>query len=261
MRYQAIANHWNGACFSPDGEEFCDFAALYEAVEAAVDLIDIYETDADGNYTDVDLEWEIFAVDDDGNRSDEPVKTIHVESPAGKRAQEECEIVASQEDEYTTSFVGVNKDGELVKWSVNGGSRGAHDRMDGSGRWIETYDMPEEIEPLEWLRLAVEYGCDDADALTEPDAIDLGDLKSDADTDEVHWLDAAGGLWTLPVYSIDLGRGKRLAWSDTDEAGVEDVALIDSDEWPGFAESIADGLGEVVDVEQGEHYTRHAVQY
>ena len=185
----------------------------------------------------------------------------HTGFAAAEAGDDECEIVAQQEGEFSTSYVGVNEDGELVKWSRNGGSRGAHDRMDGNrGEWHETYDVPDVIEPLEWLRLAVEYGCDDVDSLMV-DAIDLGDLESDAESDEAHWLDAAEQCWSLPVYSIDIGGGKRLAWSDTDEAGIDDVTLIDSGDWDGFAESIAAELGEVVDVEAGEHYTNHGVQY
>ncbi len=79
--------------------------------------------------------------------------------------------------------------------------------------------------------------------------------------DEAHWLDAAEQCWALPVYAIDLGDGKLLTWSDTDEAGIDDVDVIDSDDWDTRAEDLADELGEVVDLETGEHYTRHGVQF
>ena len=260
-KYQAIANHWNGACYSSDGEQFADYDTLADAIEAAESLVDLYVTDADGAPCDIDLQWEIYEVGEDGELADSPIETIRVQHSVGEDAQSECEIVAQQEGEFSTNYVGTNEDGALVKWTRNGGSRGAHDRMDGNrGEWHEIYDAPEVIEPLEWLRLAVEYGCDDVDSLMV-EAIDLGDLESDADTDEAHWLDASEAVFALPVYSIDLGHGKRLAWSDTDEAGIEDVTLIDSGDWDGFAESIAAELGEVVDVEAGEHYTNHGVQY
>jgi len=259
--YEAIANHWNGACYSSDGEQFTAYDTLQAAIDAADQLDSVYNTDADGEPCDVDLQWEIYEVDEDCERGDFPVQIIRIQSSVGEAAQDACEIVAQHEDEFSTSYVGTDEDGRLVKWSRNGGSRGAHDRMDGNrGEWHETYEVPEQIDQLEWLRLAVKYGCDDIDSLTV-DAIDLSYLESDADTDEAHWLDAAEQCWTLPVYSIDLVHGKRLAWSDTDEAGITDVALIDEAEWDGFAESLAESLGEVVDVEAGEHYTNHGVQY
>ncbi len=51
-----------------------------------------------------------------------------------------------------------------------------------------------------------------------------------------------------------------LVWSHTDEGGIDDIALIAKSCWTDFAETIASSLGEVVDVEIGEHYSSHGVQ-
>lgn len=250
--YKAIAAHWNGACYSSDGEEFTDYDTLEAAIEAAEALVEFYDTDADGEPCDVDLEWHIY--DEDDNL----VKAITVDSQAAEREQDSCEVIASEEREYVTEYVGVNEDGKLVKWVRNGGSRGAHQGDQNRG-CRDTASTPEEIDAIEWLKLAVDFGLDDASDL--PDCIDVEELQNDADSDQSHYLDAAGQCWSLPVYSIDLGRGKRLAWSNTDEAGVDDIAIIDHEDWAGFAESIAESIGDVVDIESGEHFTAHGVQY
>lgn len=247
---RAIAKHWNGASYSSDGEDWCEFDSLEDAKAAAEALVDTYSIDADGEQADIDLEWEIY----DG---EELVETISVQSTAGERAQDECEIVSQQEDEYTTNYIGV-RDGDLVAWSRNGGSCGAHDRMTNRG-WVERYDVPEEVEPIEWIKRGLEYGAEIGDLISAGD-IDLSDWEYEAESSEAHWLDNAGQCWTLPVYAVDIGDGKMLTWSDTD-AGIDDVGVIDSGDWESRAEDIAAGLGEVVDIETGEHYTTQGVQY
>ncbi len=260
MKYQAIASHWNGACYSTDGEEYADFESLNEAKAAADGLAEMYNTDPEGEPCDVDIQWEIYEVDEDGEQG-EMVEMTKVSHSVGKAAQDACEIIAKRENEYSTDYVGTNADDELVTWLTNGGSRGAYDRMDwNKGEWVEIYDVPAKIDQLEWLKLAVEYGCDDVDELMVEE-IDLSDLEWDADTDEAHWLDAEDGLFTMSVYSVELGSGKRLAWSNCDDAGIDDVVLIPDSKWSGFAEEIAGEIGKLVDVETGEHYTSHGVQY
>ncbi len=243
MTIKAIAAHWNGACYSSDGEFFVEYETLQEAVDAAEGLVEIYSADADGNPTDVDLQWEIY---DDGD-DDVPVKIIRVDSQAAERAQEQCEIIASHVGEYATEHVGVDPDDQLVRWRVNGGHRGAHQGDQNRGG-RDTMMMPEPMEPLDWLRLAVDLGCDDVDSLTDANVIDLAELEDDATCEVAYWLDAAGKKWELPCYSLDLGR-MRLAWSDTDEAGIADEQLIDHSEWDGFAERLAEQLGELADAE------------
>lgn len=251
MKIRAIACHWNGASYSSDGEVWCEYDSLEDAEAAADGLVSIYDTDADGEPCDVDLQWEIY----DG---DDLIRAIIVQESAGKRAQDECEIVAQSEGEFSTDYIGV-RDGELVAWTCNGGSRGAHDRMTNRG-WQEQYAIPEPLESIEWLKRGLEYDAT-IEELIEAGEIDLSDLERDAQTDEAHWLDADGQCWTLPVYAIDLGGGKMLTWSDTDEAGIDDVEVISADDWPDRAEAIAEELGEVVDLESGEHYTSQGVQY
>lgn len=251
MSIQAIAKHWNGASYSSDGEDWGEYDSLEDAEAAADELVGVYSTDAAGNPCDVDLQWEIY----DG---DDLIHEIIVKSAAGERAQDECEIVAWSERQYATDYIGV-RDGALVGWTRNGGSRGAHDRWTNRG-WQEQYETPVTLEPIEWLKRGLEYDAT-IEELIEAGDIDLSDLERDAQTDEAHWLDADGQCWTLPVYAIDLGGGKMLTWSDTDEAGIDDVEVISADDWPDRAEAIAEELGEVVDLESGEHYTTQGVQY
>lgn len=244
MTYKAIAAHWNGACYSPDGEDWAYYQTLQDAIAAADNLLGIYEEDVEGNPADVDLQWQIF---DDDDEDMGPVKVIRVDSQAAERAQEECESIASEQGEFSTEYVGTGPAGELVRWTVNGGYRGAHQGDQNRGG-RDTAMMPESIEPKEWLRLAVSMGFDDVDTLTDPALVDLEDLEGDADEQVVYWLDAAGGKWKLPCYSLDLGR-KRLVWSNADEAGLADEALIDPEDWEGFAERLAKSLGELADAE------------
>ena len=52
-----------------------------------------------------------------------------------------------------------------------------------------------------------------------------------------------------------------LAWSHTDEGGIDDTAIITKSCWTDFAETTAAALGDVVEVESGEHFSTHGVQY
>ena len=66
--YQAIVSYWNGASYSSDGEQYVDHDTLADAQAVADGLIDLYDTDADGEPCDVDLLYEVYEVDADGDR-------------------------------------------------------------------------------------------------------------------------------------------------------------------------------------------------
>ena len=105
-------------------------------------------------------------------------------------------------------------------WSSNGGSRGAHDRMDGSGRWIERYDEPTKIEPSEALEWLVKNAGMDTD-----EALDaMGD--ADSENTKAHLVKNIGKcLWQedqwVGVYRVR----KNLYTVD-----ISDVNLVDDDE-------------------------------
>ena len=96
---------------------------------------------------------------------------------------------------------------------------------------------------------------DDLDAMSEDELISvLGDLRDytpDA-TVTVRWIDAAGHTWDFPCRLLNVGN-RAVVWSDTDEAGIEDVSVIDQyeDETPEeqlreYADDIASNLGTLV---------------
>jgi len=67
----------------------------------------------------------------------------------------------------------------------------------------------------------------------------------------VSWMDTVGRAWELPCHLKNIEGGKSVIWSDTDEAGIDDVNIIDapSDEDAvllGFAEDLANLLGTLV---------------
>lgn len=158
--YDAIVGSWNGACYELYDRVTLDAETLEEAIE---EVKEATWCDADEDY---DIRVEI--ADEDGN-------TVHsetFENSVAKNKQEEMDESWSSCGEFSTLHCGV-KDGQWYTWSTNGGSRGAHDRMDGSGRWIERYDEPDEVEPseaLEWLYRHTDMDTDEAlDAMADAD--------------------------------------------------------------------------------------------
>ena len=91
MTYQAIVSYWNGASYSSDGEQYVDHDTLAGAQSVEDGLIDLYDTDADGEPCDVDLLYEVYEIDADGQRGDEPIWTKKIKSGANERAQESAQ--------------------------------------------------------------------------------------------------------------------------------------------------------------------------
>jgi hypothetical protein len=265
MKYEAIVSHYNGCSYSSDGEEWFDVESP-DAVDIDV-LIELYSTDSEGEPCDVDSVVEIYSVitDEDGDEVREVVRTISLKHSVGEAAQDDCTIIARHTDSYTESFVGTNSDDEFVKWTNNGGTFGAHDRMTNRG-WIESYDIPETIDAADFLRLALAYGYDTEDdehglcGLIR-DALRNGEL--DSETDTAHCLQADDSLLEIEAHAHRIGTRHVLLWTDCDGNGIDDVCIR---EWSGsvlreFAEEIAESIGEVVDVESGAHYSNLGLQY
>ena len=269
-QYEAIVSHHNGCGYSSDGEEWFDVDTP-DDVDADT-LIEMYNKDTEGDPCDVNSIVEVYAVtkDIDGEDVRELVRTVNLRWSAGEAAQDDCTVIASQTNEYTTSYVGVrpakHNGRDYVRWTNNGGFRGAHDCMQGDGEWRETYELPEEINAGEFLRLALEYGYD-----VDEDKHDLCGLVGDSlrngeldnETDTAYCLDDNGTLITIEAHTHRIGTRHVLLWTDCDGGGIDDVCIRDwSDEYMAdYAEEIADGVGEVVDVESGCHYTNLGLQY
>ena len=264
--YECLVSHYRHGHYSSEGEHWTEIASI-EAAPSKDDLIAMYSDDADGEPCDVDLVLEIASVEE-GERT--IIKTIEVKWSAGQAAQEGCEIVAKHVGEYTTSYVGVNDDGEPVKWTNNGGHNGAHDRMDGSGNWVEHYPSPEVVDHATFLKLAVEYG-GEHDRIIEIIRDEIGDEIEATDWDEAHCLDAAENLTTITACEYRFGAdaceyrfsAHALMWTDCDGVGVDDVQIVKNvsdNALTDFAEEIASDIGEIVDVAQGGHYTNLGIQ-
>lgn len=159
MTFDALIGCWNGACY-----ETCDRTTLEaDTLEDA-----IAEVQAMIFKDDEDYDIQVTIEDEDGNC----VHTEHFAHSVAKSQQEDMDETWEDEGEVSTDHLGV-KDGQWYVWSSNGGSRGAHDRMDGSGRWIERYDEPTEIEPSEALEWLVKHAGMDTD-----EALDaMGEFK------------------------------------------------------------------------------------
>ncbi len=244
--------------YSSDGESRIEFETLEEAVAAADELLELYNVN-DGEPCDVDSQWEIY---EEGG--DDPVKTIKLEYSVNKAAQEACTLIASRKEEYETTHLGVNPDGDLVVWTSNGGTKGAHDRMDSNkGHRVPRYEHPRPMIRTSFLKLMVSYDCNIETIMSAFTHEDLQDLESDAETQTqvAHWLDADGTCWKFTCFAYPVSSSQYLAWSHTDEGGIDDIALITKSCWTDFAETTAATLGEVVDVESGEHFSTHGVQY
>ena len=91
------------------------------------------------------------------------------------------------------------------------------------------------LELLKAMAAALKNGTNDdafdLSALTEAaKAMDVVSeiRRADASAEAV-WTDAAGQEWIINGHAMDLGNARVLIWTTTDEAGVDDVAVIDND--------------------------------
>lgn len=213
--FDALVGYWNGACY-----ETCYRARLNaETLKGAIQEVQAMTFDDDEDY---DIQ---VTIEDEGNR----VHTEHFEHSVAKSQQEEMDETWEDEGEFSTDHCGV-KNGQWYTWRSNGGSRGAHDRMDGSGRWIERYDEPTKIEPseaLDWLVNNASMDIDDAlDAMEDADS---EHTKADLvrDIGECLWQEDHCGVYRVRknLYTVDISDASLV---EPDEA-VEFVADHDED--------------------------------
>ena len=215
-KFDALVGYWNGACY-----ETCDrFTLKASTLEDA-----IAEVQAMTFYDDKDYDIQVTIMDEDGNC----VHTEHFEHSVAKSQQEDMDETWEDVGEFSTDHLGV-KDGQWYTWSSNGGSRGAHNRMDGSGRWIEWYDKPTKIEPCEALEWLIKYAGMDTDEALDAMADASEHTKADyiRDIGKCLWRK---GEWTgvyrvrENLYMVDINEANLV---DDDEA-VEFVADYDED--------------------------------
>jgi len=265
--YAYLISHWNGCSYSSDGEEWVDIDGPDGICED--ELIGVYRTDADGEPCDVRLICEVTDGTEDEYGQAVITRQFEIDWSTGEDSQDECTIIASDEGEYDTSYVGTRparySGFEYVKWTNNGGIRGAHDRMTNDG-WRETYDAPEEVDAEEFLRLVLDYGYDlddDEHDLCSLIADTLRNGELDSETDTAYALDGTEGLFSIEAHGHRIGSRHVLLWTDCDGAGVDDVTIRDwSDDCiTEYAEEIASNVGEAVDVESGGHYSNLGHQY
>lgn len=74
--------------------------------------------------------------------------------------------LVEDEGEYSTASYGIGENGEYLYTSQNGGSRGAHSRQEGDGRWSNMADEIEEISLVQLLGALISHeGGDVMDAV------------------------------------------------------------------------------------------------
>jgi hypothetical protein len=224
--FDALVGCWNGACYATCERITLDADNLEDAIAEVQAMI--FDDDED-------YDIQVTIEDEDGNC----VHTEHFENSVAKNQQEDMDETWEDEGEFSTNHLGV-KDGQWYAWRSNGGSRGAFDRMDGSGRWIERYDEPTKIEPseaLEWL--VKNAGMDTDEALDAMGDADSEHTKDDLVKDigkclwqEDQWV----GVYRVRknLYTVD---GSDVNLVDDDEA-VEFVADHDEDAVEEFKESL-----------------------
>lgn len=224
--FDALIGCWNGACYKTCERIRLDADNLEDAIAEVQAMI--FDDDKD-------YDIEVTIEDENGNC----VHTEHFEHSVAKSQQEDMDETWEDEGEFSTDHLGV-KDGQWYVWSSNGGSRGAYDRMDGSGRWIERYDEPIKIEPseaLEWL--VKNAGMDTDEALDAMSDADSEHTKADLvrDIGRCLWRGDQGvGVYRVRenLYTVD---SSDVNLVDDDEA-VEFVADHDEDAVEGFKESL-----------------------
>lgn len=204
--FDALIGQWNGACY----ETFERVTLEAETLEEAI--AEVQEMSFD-NSEDYDIRVQVE--DEDGHC----VHEEYFENSVAKNQQEEMDETWEDEGEWSTDHCGV-KNGQWYRWATNGGSRGAHDRTDGSGRWIERYDEPTPIKPTEALDWLVKHaGMDIDDALDAMVDADSEHTKADLvkDIGECLWQE---DQW-VGVYRVR----KNLYTVD-----ISDVSLVENDE-------------------------------
>jgi hypothetical protein len=152
MRYEAYVGFWNGASYG-DGDIW-DINAenLQEAIKQVQSVIGCY---------DVNEDYDLLATLTEENGDE--VWSKNVTNNVAWNIQQSMDETWDDIGEYGTEHLGV-LNGEWYMWRSNGGSRGAFDRTDGSGRWIETHEMPTRISTKDAHKWLVKGGMDGDDA-------------------------------------------------------------------------------------------------
>lgn len=186
-----------------------------------------------------DCDLRIAVTDGDG---DEVYAKTYQYSQA-QAAQEAMDATWDDEGEFSTDRLGV-RGAKWYTWSNNGGTRGAHDRMTSSGRWIEHYEMPQAVEPeaaLDWLiergGLSVEEAVEAmADASPEHSAGDI--VRRVGRRVWRHRTSDYTGLYRVhgALYAVDCNDARVV---DDDDALEFAVAENDGDE-----DEVRDAIGE-----------------
>jgi len=216
--YDALIGWWNGACYEISERYTLNASTLEGAIEE-VEAMDFGD--------DVDYDIRVVVEDEDGNE----VHVEHFQNSVAKNEQDAMDAAWEDEGEFATNCCGL-KDGQWYTWRRNGGSRGAHDRMDGSGRWIERYEHPTAVAPGEALDWLVRHADMDTDeALDEMADADGERPKADLimDIGECLWhKDRRVGVYRVRdiLYAVDGGDVDEV---DPDEA-IEFVSDRDEDE-------------------------------
>lgn len=223
--YDALIGSWNGACY-----ETCERVTLdAETLEDAIAEVQAM------TFGDEDYDIEVTIEDQDGN-------TVHTESfqhSVAQSQQEDMDETWEDKGEFTTDHLGV-KDDKWFVWESNGGTRGAHDRMDGSGRWIESYEEPQEVSlknAHEWL--VKNAGMDTDEALDTMEEHDSENTKADIvrEIGECLWSeDKFIGVYRVrkTLYTMDFSEVCEV----TDEEATDFVADHDEDAVEKFEERL-----------------------
>ena len=145
-RYTAQTAFWNGCGYETVDQPF-DLKAT--DLDDAISEVEGLEFDDSQDY---DYEVTIFDEDDD------VVHVVTRRNSVAENKQNEMDATWESEGDYETRHLGLLRPRtggiEWYTWEANGGRKGAHNRQDGSGRWIERYEMPREIgaaDALAWL--------------------------------------------------------------------------------------------------------------
>lgn len=207
--YEALIGYWNGACYETCERVSLDAEELDDAIEEVQNMY----------FGDEDYDIQVVIEDEDGDE----VHTEYFENSVAQNEQNDMDETWEDEGEFSTDHLGV-KDGKWFVWSSNGGSGGAYDRMDGSGRWIEIYEKPEEIgffKALSWLVENANF--DEDEALDEMENADNEHTKCD-------FVKEIGDcLWKEDDY-IGLYRVKNNLYT----VDITECQLVDEDEAADF---------------------------
>lgn len=193
--YRACGN-WLG---TGDPAEFFDDE---DAAIAAADAMD------SGDYSEGEYRATVHC-----EQTEEKIHVNEWEKDPAAEVADATTWLVEEEGEFTTEKWGVSADGKYVHQDENGGSRGAHSRQEGDGRWSQMADAVDEITLDELARAIIESeGGDIINALVAiakaPAASAMADLILELEWDWTDDDDRQAALdWTDekdPVYDTEI---------------------------------------------------------